>query len=156
MLYRISQDRNHVVMPFIDSIDADNFEFQSGGIDILAFSWTLGQRPAPPRKRESPTGARTFNHHGRRSLCYRPQTISGDRRIDPEMRIYGGEEVEISFRIWQCGMTLEGLPWLGHIFEVPSIGRAKHTTSAELRSFATNSERRRFRWTNTRRLSTLL
>ena len=41
---RIGEDRRHVVMPQIDSINADTFAYSVGGIDILAFSWTLGQK----------------------------------------------------------------------------------------------------------------
>ena len=37
---------------------------------------------------------------------------------DPGMALYGGEEMEIAFRIWQCGHTLECTPCshVGHIF----------------------------------------
>ncbi len=37
---------------------------------------------------------------------------------DPEMRLYGGEEVEISFRLWQCHCSLEAIPCarVAHIF----------------------------------------
>ena len=43
MLARIKEDRKHVVMPIIDSIDADSFTYFRGGIDILGFSWRLAR-----------------------------------------------------------------------------------------------------------------
>ena len=44
LMHRIWEDYHHVVMPFIDSIHADTFDYTAGGIDILGFSWALGQK----------------------------------------------------------------------------------------------------------------
>jgi polypeptide N-acetylgalactosaminyltransferase len=44
LMARISEDFHHVTMPFIDTIDADSFEVTKGGLDILGFTWTLGQK----------------------------------------------------------------------------------------------------------------
>ena len=55
LMARIGEDRHHVVMPIIDSIDADSFDYRSGGLDILAFSWSLGQKGVSrPRKDVEP------------------------------------------------------------------------------------------------------
>ena len=37
---------------------------------------------------------------------------------DPEMRLYGGEEMDLSFRIWQCGGRIEvaRCSRVGHLF----------------------------------------
>lgn len=52
---RISENKSHVVTPLIDEIDADTFSYKSGGIDILTFSWTLGQAGlSRPRSQVNP------------------------------------------------------------------------------------------------------
>lgn len=50
LMGRIAEGTEHVVMPQIDSINADTFAYESGGIDILAFSWTLGQKGLARRR----------------------------------------------------------------------------------------------------------
>jgi polypeptide N-acetylgalactosaminyltransferase len=111
LLARIKEDRKHIVMPIIDSIDADSFEYHLGGIDILAFSWSclvylsfflpshrllVGQKGlggrAPPHTDPMPSGIALLNpsssahrrsHHGRRSVCDGPQALSRDWRVRP-------------------------------------------------------------------------
>eukprot|EP00039_Didymoeca_costata_P027175 m.17652 g.17652 ORF g.17652 m.17652 type:complete len:670 (+) comp6074_c0_seq2:97-2106(+) len=116
MLARIKEDPGHVVMPIIDSIDPDGFAYRAGGLDILAFSWSLGQKGL---------GRRRSSSEPMKSVIMAGGLFAMDRALffelgayDPEMKLYGGEEMEISFRIWQCGRTLECIPCsrVGHVF----------------------------------------
>ena len=116
LLARIKEDRRHVVMPIIDSIDPDSLQYRMGGLDILGFSWSLGQKG---------TSRRRSRFEPMPSPVMAGGLFSIDRALffelgayDPEMKLYGGEEMEISFRLWQCGNTLECIPCsrVGHIF----------------------------------------
>lgn len=122
LMGRIAEGRaegiHRVVVPVIDSIEADDFTYTAGGIDILGHSWTLGQVGV-----YRPQGA--LNASPMSSPIMAGGLFSVDRQwfndlgyYDPSMRLWGGEESEISFRIWQCGGSLECLPCsrVGHIF----------------------------------------
>ena len=116
LLGRIHESPHHVVMPIIDSIDPDTFVYRAGGLDILGFSWALGQKGiSRPRSATEPMP----------SPIMAGGLFAMDRVFffelggyDPEMRLYGGEEMELSFRLWQCGGTLECIPCsrVGHVF----------------------------------------
>lgn len=114
LLHRIWQDPKHVVVPSIDSINFDTWDFEGGsGLGIVGFTWTLGQAPTgsngeEPQKSPIMAGGlfaaeRSFFMH-----------LGG---YDAGMRFYGGEEMEIGFRTWQCGGDIEFLP-CSHVYHV--------------------------------------
>eukprot|EP00448_Togula_jolla_P005263 CAMPEP_0170614212 /NCGR_PEP_ID=MMETSP0224-20130122/24680_1 /TAXON_ID=285029 /ORGANISM="Togula jolla, Strain CCCM 725" /LENGTH=630 /DNA_ID=CAMNT_0010939855 /DNA_START=22 /DNA_END=1915 /DNA_ORIENTATION=+ len=122
LLARIKEDKGHVVVPQIDGIDAESFIYApgGGGLSILSFSWTLGQdaKPAPGGDSTMPA----------KSPVMAGGLFASDRKMflklggyDPEMRLYGGEEMEIGFRTWMCGGDIEWVPCshVGHVFRTP-------------------------------------
>ncbi|KAI4811301.1 hypothetical protein KUCAC02_014213 [Chaenocephalus aceratus] len=112
LLARIKQDKSTVVCPIIDVISDDTFEYMAGSdMTYGGFNWKLNFRwyPVPQREMDRRKGDRT--------LPVRTPTMAGglfsiDRdyfqeigTYDAGMDIWGGENLEISFRIWQCGVT---------------------------------------------------
>ncbi|TKS82011.1 Polypeptide N-acetylgalactosaminyltransferase 1 [Collichthys lucidus] len=125
LLARIKQDKRTVVCPIIDVISDDTFEYMAGSdMTYGGFNWKLNFRwyPVPQREMDRRKGDRT--------LPVRTPTMAGglfsiDRdyfqeigTYDAGMDIWGGENLEISFRIWQCGGTLEIVTCshVGHVF----------------------------------------
>uniref|UniRef100_A0A914W2I9 Polypeptide N-acetylgalactosaminyltransferase n=1 Tax=Plectus sambesii TaxID=2011161 RepID=A0A914W2I9_9BILA len=126
LLDRIKRDSSTVVCPVIDVIDDNTFEYHYskayftnvGGFDwSLQFNWhAIPERDRKNRKRAidpvpSPTMAGGL--------------FSIDRAYfeklgtyDPGFDIWGGENLELSFKIWMCGGRLEIVPCshVGHIF----------------------------------------
>ncbi|KAK1793611.1 hypothetical protein P4O66_011995 [Electrophorus voltai] len=124
MIQRVKEDRTRVVSPIIDVISLDNFAYLAASADLRGgFDWSLHfkweQIPIEQKMaRNDPTQPiRTpviaggifvmdeswFNHLG---------------QYDTQMDIWGGENFELSFRVWMCGGSLEILPCsrVGHVF----------------------------------------
>ncbi|KAF7995163.1 hypothetical protein HCN44_004635 [Aphidius gifuensis] len=126
LLQRIKDKNNAVLMPIIDSISEDTLEynhdnnpsfFQVGGFTWAGhFTWIDIQDKEKNRKtRISPVNSPTMAGG----------LFAIDRNYfwkigsyDDKMDGWGGENLEMSFRIWQCGGSLETIPCsrVGHIF----------------------------------------
>lgn len=125
LLQRIKEEPTAVVCPVIDVIHWNTFEYlgnagepQIGGFDWrLVFDWhIIPQREQDQRKFKtdtirSPTMAGGLFAVNKNYFGYLGSYDTG-------MEVWGGENLEFSFRIWQCGGTLEIDPCshVGHVF----------------------------------------
>ncbi|KAE9415039.1 hypothetical protein Angca_008254 [Angiostrongylus cantonensis] len=125
LLERVADDRKRVVAPIIDVISDDTFEYVTASDTTWGgFNWHLNFRWYPVPKREM------VRRNGDHSLPIQTPTIAGglfaiDRQFfydigsyDEGMQVWGGENLEISFRVWMCGGSLEIHPCsrVGHVF----------------------------------------
>ncbi|KAK7871231.1 hypothetical protein R5R35_001093 [Gryllus longicercus] len=125
LLARIADDRKTVVCPIIDVISDDTFEYiTASDMTWGGFNWKLNFRwyRVPQREMDRRKGDRT--------APLRTPTMAGglfsiDRdyfyelgAYDEGMDIWGGENLEMSFRVWMCGGVLEiaTCSHVGHVF----------------------------------------
>ncbi|KOB75010.1 Uncharacterized protein OBRU01_08336, partial [Operophtera brumata] len=114
-----------VVCPIIDVISDTTFEYiQASDMTWGGFNWKLNFRWYRVPEREM------TRRGGDRTAPLRTPTMAGglfaiDRdyfykigSYDEGMDIWGGENLEMSFRVWQCGGILEIAPCshVGHVF----------------------------------------
>lgn len=125
LIYEIYNDRTSVVCPIIDVISDETFEYITGS-DMTwgGFNWKLNFRwyPVPQREME--------RRKGDRSQPLRSPTMAGGLfsierdyfyelgSYDSGMDIWGGENLEMSFRVWQCGgqVLISTCSRVGHVF----------------------------------------
>lgn len=123
LVSRIHEDSHSVVTPIIDIINADTFEYTPSPLVKGGFNWGLHFRWDPVKKGE----LKTIDDYVKPIVS--PTMAGGLFAIDKKyfvelgeydegMDIWGGENTEMSFRIWMCGGKLEIIPCsrVGHVF----------------------------------------
>uniref|UniRef100_A0A6G1SRF3 Polypeptide N-acetylgalactosaminyltransferase n=1 Tax=Aceria tosichella TaxID=561515 RepID=A0A6G1SRF3_9ACAR len=124
LVQRIREDRKVFICPVIDIINdktleynsVDPYFFQLGGFDWTGhFTW-INRRESeaqnePTKATKSPTMAGGL-------FAVDKKYFFEVGAYDDQMQIWGGENLEMSFRVWQCGGRIEIHPCshVGHIF----------------------------------------
>nr|XP_021552974.1 polypeptide N-acetylgalactosaminyltransferase 9 [Neomonachus schauinslandi] len=114
VLSRIQEDRRRIVLPAIDNIKYDTFELQQYASAAHGYNWGLWcMYIIPPQD---------WLDRGDEAAPIRTPAMIGcsfvvDREyfgdiglLDPGMEVYGGENIELGMRVWQCGGSMEVLP----------------------------------------------
>ncbi|ESP03223.1 hypothetical protein LOTGIDRAFT_137806 [Lottia gigantea] len=123
LLTRIKENRQTVVSPIVDNIDSDTMVYKNTVLLKAGFRWNLLFR-----WEALPDGIE--NNLIEKCLPLASPTMAGGlfaidkeyfREIgeyDPHLKIWGGENLELSFKVWQCGGRVEIIPCsrAGHVF----------------------------------------
>ncbi|XP_076439423.1 uncharacterized protein LOC143278877 [Babylonia areolata] len=144
LLTALTHDKHKVVSPYIDVIRSESFAYARSPDNLQGdFNWRLefGWRAIPTHQlsaREGPhVPIRTPVISGGLFAVYR-QFFFDIGSYDEHMDIWGGENMELSFRVWMCGGRLEIIPCsrVGHVFRssVPYSfpGDRRHTVLRNL------------------------
>lgn len=128
LLARIAYDRTIMAVPIVDGVNWDNFGYASvygvatahhRGIFEWGFLYKESQVPRKELQR------REHNSEPYRSPTHAGGLFAMSREYffeigayDEGLQIWGGENFELSFKIWQCGGSIEWVPCsrVGHVY----------------------------------------
>ena len=130
LLDRIEKDPTNVVCPMIDVTNTSTFAInptKSEHLQVGGFDWTLTFRwmPLSEAKKKLKIDPSEPTH----SPTMAGGLFAIDKAFfeklgmyDPEFDIWGGENLELSFKTWMCGGTLEIVPCshVAHVFRAKS------------------------------------
>lgn len=123
LLTRITESPNTVSIPIIDIINPDTFAYSASPLVRGGFNWGLHFK-----WENLPTGTLVNDEDFIKPI--KTPTMAGGLfamnrqyftelgEYDSGMDIWGGENLELSFRVWMCGGDLELIPCsrVGHVF----------------------------------------
>lgn len=129
LLEAVGQNATRIISPVIDIINDDTFSYtRSFELHWGAFNWdlhfrwlTLNGRLLKERRDNIVEPFRTPAMAGGLFSMNREYFFKLGS-YDDQMRIWGGENLELSFRAWQCGGSIEIAPCshVGHLFRKSS------------------------------------
>ncbi|XP_078715155.1 polypeptide N-acetylgalactosaminyltransferase 3-like [Lampetra fluviatilis] len=132
LLARVAEDPRRVVSPEIVTIDLDSFEVSRpaprghepsrGNFDwTLTFGWEALPESERRRRKDATDPIKTPTFAGG-LFSISKEYFEYLGTYDNQMEIWGGENIEMSFRVWQCGGQLEIVPCsvVGHVFRTKS------------------------------------
>ncbi|XP_043823551.1 probable polypeptide N-acetylgalactosaminyltransferase 8 [Dromiciops gliroides] len=134
ILARIKEDRTVIVSPILDKISFDTLELHQYSMAPIGFDWELWclfdympmdwfflKDETAPVKSPSVMGVFAANRLFLRMIG----------SLDAGMMIYGGENVELALRVWQCGGKIEILP----CSRIAHLNRATKPYASNLKLF---------------------
>nr|XP_027205266.1 polypeptide N-acetylgalactosaminyltransferase 2-like [Dermatophagoides pteronyssinus] len=125
LLERVKQNPLLVVSPVIDVIALDDFRYIAASMDLrggfdwnLIFKWEILPTAIHQKRLQDQTLPIKTPMIAGGLFSINKTTFDYYGKYDPQMNIWGGENLEISFRMWLCADGLEIIPCshVGHVF----------------------------------------
>ncbi|KAM4018084.1 polypeptide N-acetylgalactosaminyltransferase 18 isoform 1-T1 [Anomaloglossus baeobatrachus] len=113
VLSRIQENRKVIISPSFDNIKYDNFEIEEYPLSAQGFDWELWCRYLnPPKSWWKMENATAPIRSPALIGCFIVDRLYFEEigLLDEGMEVYGGENVELGVRVWQCGGSVEVLP----------------------------------------------
>ncbi|XP_065217112.1 polypeptide N-acetylgalactosaminyltransferase 3-like [Planococcus citri] len=124
LVHHVSSNKTRVACPVIDIISDETFAYiRSFEKHLGAFNWDLHFRwYATDRHMDNPVQPFKTPVMAGGLFAINKEYFFEIGAYDDQMEIWGGENLELSFRIWQCGGSIDIVPCshVGHIFRKSS------------------------------------